>query len=426
MGEVYLATDLALDRPVAIKVLPAGAATGAARERMIREARAQARIHHPNVAHIYFVGEEAQRLYFAMELISGETLAERVARGPLAIDAALATIRAAALGLREAQRAGFTHRDVKPSNLMIDAHGVVKVLDFGLVAARPDGGAGAVEQTTLAGTPLYMAPEQARGDAIDHRADIYALGGTLFHLIAGRPPFQATTVAELAMMHETAPRPAVPRSGRRTTIAAVDRLLARMLAADPRQRFATYDELLRELDQISTDHARPAGFWVRTMATGIDLMIAFSIVSIVQLVAPQAQAHTGNIMLPIAAVITMVAIGLRATTPGKAVLDLELFATATGGRPTWRQAIVRQLVLAAPLSVLAYASAKLGHPAIIAHRSDGTPFSVWGTDPFGLLAMASIVVAIALLAHATRRVSGNRTPWDRISGTQVRYRIRGA
>src|SRR5439155_5160879 len=131
MGEVYLATDLALDRPVAIKVLPGTSATGAQRERMIREARAQARVVHPNVAHIYFIGEEGERLYFAMEYVPGKTLADKIAAGPLSVEEALATVRAAALGLREAQRSGFTHRDVKPSNLMVDAHGVVKVLDLG-------------------------------------------------------------------------------------------------------------------------------------------------------------------------------------------------------------------------------------------------------------------------------------------------------
>src|SRR5690242_20390647 len=103
MGEVYLATDLALDRPVAIKVLPETTARDPSRrERMIREARAQARITHPNVGHIYFIGEEADRLYFAMEYVAGETLAERTATGPLKVDAALELVRATALGLREA------------------------------------------------------------------------------------------------------------------------------------------------------------------------------------------------------------------------------------------------------------------------------------------------------------------------------------
>jgi hypothetical protein len=425
MGEVYLAIDLALDRTVAIKVLPAGAATGDARDRMIREARAQARVQHPNVAHIYFVGEEAGRLYFAMEHVAGETLAAQVARGPIALDVALATIRAAALGLREAQRAGFAHRDIKPSNLMLDAHGVVKILDFGLVAARPDLGAGTIEQTTLAGTPLYMAPEQARGDAIDHRADIYALGCTLFHLIAGRPPFEAATVAELVALHQAAQRPALPRDRRpRATIAAIDRLLARMFAADPRERFATYDDLVRALDQLSADHARPVGFWVRAVATGIDLVIAMSIVSIVQLFDPQLGAAYGSVLLPIAAAITTLAIAVRGTTPGKALFDLELFSPATGQRPTWRQALVRQLSLATPLAVLALAAQRLGHPAQIARWSNGTPFTVWGVDQFGILSIASIIVAIALLVHATRRVPGSRAPWDRLSGTQVRYRPR--
>src|SRR5690606_8304235 len=137
MGEVYLATDLALDRPVAVKVLPSSATSGSARERLIKEARAQARVHHPHVAHIYFIGEEEGRLFFAMEYVTGKTLAERVAEGPLPVEDALSLMRAAVLGLREAQRSGFTHRDVKPSNLMLDGHGVLKVLDFGLAAGAP-------------------------------------------------------------------------------------------------------------------------------------------------------------------------------------------------------------------------------------------------------------------------------------------------
>src|SRR5262245_17028284 len=177
MGEVYPATALALDRPVAIKVLPEHLARDPSRrERLVREARAQARITHPHVGHIYFIGEDQNRLYFAMEYVAGKTLGERIAEGPMSVDEALAVIRAATLGLREAQRSGFLHRDVKPSNLMIDGHGMLKVLDFGLAA----GGAAElasdspVAQTSLAGTPLYMSPEQARGEPLDLRSDIYA------------------------------------------------------------------------------------------------------------------------------------------------------------------------------------------------------------------------------------------------------------
>src|SRR5262245_53738666 len=267
MGEVYLATDLALDRPVAIKVLPSAVARDPARrDRLIREARAQARITHPNVGHIYFIGEEAGRLYFAMEYVAGETLAARVAAGPLPVDDALSVVRSAALGLREAQRHGITHRDIKPSNLMVDGHGMVKVLDFGLAAGSLEAGAvasGPVAQTSFAGTPLYMAPEQARGEPVDFRADVYALGATLLHLVAGRPPFEADDISVLLSKHASAERPALPRrSGTpRTAIAAIDALCSRMMAPSPADRFASYDDVIRAIELVSVEHARPAGLW---------------------------------------------------------------------------------------------------------------------------------------------------------------------
>src|SRR6185295_7859170 len=159
------------------------------------------------------------------------------------------------------------HRDIKPSNLMIDGHGMVKVLDFGLAAgALGELSHGPVAQTSLAGTPLYMAPEQARGAPIDFRADIYALGATLFHLVSGRPPFEADTLDALLSKHARADRPQLPRRAGtpRTTTAAIDALIARMMAPLPADRFASYDELIRTIELSSVDHMRPAGFWVRS------------------------------------------------------------------------------------------------------------------------------------------------------------------
>src|SRR5262249_14194854 len=152
---------------------------------------------------------------------------------------------------------------------------MVKVLDFGLAAGEPGVlGAGPVAQTSLAGTPLYMAPEQARGEPVDFHADIYALGATLFHLVSGRPPFEADTLDGLLTKHASAQRPQLPRRGDtpRTTIAAIDGVTARMMAPSPAERFASYDELIRAIELSSVDHMRPAGFWVRSMAAMVDLM----------------------------------------------------------------------------------------------------------------------------------------------------------
>ena len=414
MGEVYLAKDLALDRPVAIKVLPAGVRSGSARDRLIREARAQARVHHPNVGHIYFIGEEEGRLYFAMEYVTGQTLSDRLASGPVPVQDALAMIRSAVLGLREAQRSGFTHRDVKPSNLMIDGHGVLKVLDFGLAAGAPDEVIdGPVAQTSMAGTPLYMAPEQAHGSPVDFRADIYALGATLYHLVSGKPPFEAASMAELASLHETAARPAVPRGANpRTTIIAIDALIARMMAPLPQARFASYDELLRAIELASIEHTRPAGFLVRTIATFVDVVLVTILLGIVQRIVSAADAgiHVDRIGMTIGAIGCAVAIARWGTTAGKALLELEVVSVATSQRPTWKQAVLRECALAIAPVTLAWAE-------LLPNAPKGL---------FSSLSWIAVGILLLELLHSSLRVPGKRAIWDRASGTMVRYRTRAA
>jgi predicted Ser/Thr protein kinase/uncharacterized RDD family membrane protein YckC len=426
MGEVYLATDLALDRPVAIKVLPVALARDPVRrDRMIREARAQASVSHPNVGHIYFIGEEVGRLYFAMEFVAGQTLADRVAAGPLSVEDALSIIRSAALGLREAQRSGITHRDIKPSNLMIDGHGMVKVLDFGLAAGAPGAlgalGTGPVAQTSLAGTPLYMAPEQGRGEPVDFRADIYALGATLFHLVSGRPPFEADTLDALLSKHASASRPLLPRrSGTpRTMVAAIDALISRMMAPEPDDRFASYDDLIRAIELASLDHVRPAGFVVRSMALFVDLVATMAAVGLLISAADlvfHGVSHDDSdffslVLLGYAVAATWL-VARKGRTPGKWLFELEVADLATGRCPALRRAAIRVLLpVAVPLLAVLLARVL---------RSFGYKFYKWTEVAFFA---ASCAAPVALL-WASLRSHGKHAIWDRLSRTMVRYRTR--
>lgn len=193
MGEVYLAVDDSLGRNVALKILAdAHRDNPELRARFVREARAVAAISHPNVVQVFTTGEHDGRPYFAMDYLAGQDLGSLVkTRGPLESQAAASAIYDAASGLWAASRAGVIHRDVKPSNLILLHTGGVKVTDFGLAKpVTPTDDPALTALGVVVGTPDYIAPEQARGDTIDGRVDVYALGCTLFFLLTGRPPFR--------------------------------------------------------------------------------------------------------------------------------------------------------------------------------------------------------------------------------------------
>jgi serine/threonine protein kinase len=250
MGVVFKARDTRLQRIVAIKVLAAPlAASGTARQRFFREARAAAAVRDEHVVSIHAVSDESGSTpYLVMEFIAGVTLEKRIkARGSLAVKEILRIGMQAAEGLAAAHRQGLIHRDIKPANILLE-NGVerVKITDFGLARAADD--ASLSQSGVIAGTPLYMSPEQARGETLDQRSDLFSLGSVLYTLCTGRAAFSAgNTVAVLKRVCEEAPRPIrefnpdIPE----WLAAVVDRLLAK----DAGERFQTAGELAAELGQ---------------------------------------------------------------------------------------------------------------------------------------------------------------------------------
>ncbi len=267
MGTVYLARQLSLDRPVALKVMSkrwVGDPVFVAR--FTREAFAAAQLNHPNVVQIYDVGEADGTRYFSMEYVPGRTLADVVkAEGKLDPETAVGYILQAARGLRHAHDRGMIHRDIKPDNLILDDQGIVKVADLGLVktpgpAAEGDRPADTprglralppdITGTRIAlGTPAYMAPEQCRdAAAVDHRADVYALGATLYVLVTGRPPFDGSTAVELMTKQAYAPL-TPPEVHVNRVPKELSAIIQKMMAKEPGDRYADMGELVRTLEQ---------------------------------------------------------------------------------------------------------------------------------------------------------------------------------
>lgn len=236
MGVVLRGTDPELNRPVAIKVLaPHLAGVGAARARFMREAQAAASIVHPSIVPIYGVITSARLPYIVMPHIRGGNLQQRIDReGPLELQEVLRIGTQIAEGLEAAHRSGVIHRDIKPSNMLVEeGNGRVLISDFGLARALDD--ATLTNSGMIAGTPQYMSPEQARGDVIDARSDLFSLGSLIYALSTGRPPFRAETpLGVLRKVTETSPKPISQINERMP--AWLDQLVGRLMQVDVQRR----------------------------------------------------------------------------------------------------------------------------------------------------------------------------------------------
>ena len=264
MGMVFLAEHADLRRRVALKVLPGRQAVDPANvARFYREARAAATLDHPNVVHAYDVACDKGSHFLVLEYIEGDTLDRLLARrGRLPVGEAVSYAVQTAAGLQHAHEKGVAHRDIKPANLLVGRDGVVKILDLGLAEFFIDSGTNLARAAgvDVMGTTDYVAPEQLRDGAADHRADIYNLGATLYHLLTGQPPFTGTTAAKVLAHQMATARPA--REVCPDVPEGLSRAVARMLAKNPADRYPSAAAVVQALVPFvgTPDHTgRPSG-----------------------------------------------------------------------------------------------------------------------------------------------------------------------
>lgn len=262
MGKVYLAEDQRLLRSVALKVVKAKFGTEQESRRFQLEAEAVARLQHPHIVSLYEVGEQAGQRYLTMAYVEGQTLGERVKQGPLPPREAATLVRQIADAIHYAHNQGVIHRDVKPSNVLVDSKGHARLLDFGL-AKRSDSDSDLTQSGQVMGTPGFMPPEQAEGknDQVGTQSDVYSLGATLYCLLTGRPPFQAASVVE-TLRHVVEREPVTPRNLNPAVPRDLDTICLKCLEKRPDKRYASAAALAEDLQrflEVKSILARPVG-----------------------------------------------------------------------------------------------------------------------------------------------------------------------
>src|SRR5450759_4725509 len=303
MGEVYRARDTKLGREVAIKVLPPGLASDVeALSRLEREARAVAQLSHPNILAIHDFGREGETAYAVMELLEGETLRARLEHGALPARKAVDLAMQMAEGLAAALEKGIVHRDLKPENVFVTGEGRVKLLDFGL-AKRTDPATGPVsgllteekytEPGTVMGTVRYMSPEQVRGEAVDHRSDIFSFGVVLYEMLAGRQAFGRDTAPEsmTAILKEDPLEIVATGSG---PSPALQRIVQHCLEKKPGERFQSARDIAFALQALSGSTTVASGPSIAVTRRGSRLWLTVIAVAALMGVAGLALYRAGQ------------------------------------------------------------------------------------------------------------------------------------
>jgi uncharacterized RDD family membrane protein YckC len=411
MGEVYEAEDLDTGRRVALKLLRGRIDRREDRERFLREGQLAASISDPHTVYVFGSEEIDGMPVISMQLVPGGTLKDRVtAGGPMSVPDAVAAIVDIISGLDAAASAGILHRDIKPSNCFVDAEGNVKVGDFGLsIPASGRSGDG-----LFMGTPQFASPEQLRGDALDVRSDIYAVGATLHYLLTGAPPFDDKDFTTMIDRVRHAPPP-LAHKARSGVPAALGTLIARCLAKDAADRPASYEELARALRPFSTT-GPPARLDVRLLAGAADLLIVALPAGLLNAAygPPGLQRDSASVAFDPWSVIVgvlyfAVCEALWGATPGKRLFGLRVVSRSRV--LTWRQAAVRAVTFYAPAFVML------------------VPMLIVGAQPLAEYLLAHPAVALAasagsmlltlLLFSSMRRRNGYAALHDLLTNTRV-------
>ena len=312
MANVYLAQDRKLDRPVALKVLPAELSRdGTFVERFRLEAQAAASLNDPTIVAVYDWGQEQDTSFIVMEYVEGRTLRDVIARGPMEPVPAAKIAADIAKALGAAHRAGVVHRDIKPGNVLLDTNGDVKVADFGI--ARANGaGDGLTKTGAVMGTATYFSPEQAQGLAVDARSDIYSLGIVLYEMLTGVVPFAGDSAVSVAYLHVR--EPVVAPSRRKPGIPpALEAIVLTCLEKDPASRYQTADQLRTDLLRF-TRGQRPVGgpATAAVAAVTADQTVAMARTSVAPIMAgggsPPPKRSRGPVVLVVALLVVLIAL----------------------------------------------------------------------------------------------------------------------
>jgi hypothetical protein len=411
MGEVYVAEQLEQGRRVALKVLAEQLASEADRTRFLQEGQLAASLNHSHSVYIFGSEEIDGRPVIAMELLPGGTLKDRVQQqGPLPPAEAVDAILQVVAGLEAAEGVGILHRDVKPSNCFIDRDGTVKVGDFGLsisTLAREARSCGTPD--VFHGTPLFASPEQLRGAPLDVRADIYAVGATLYYLLTGQAPFDGCDLRALAATTASQAPPSA-RALESAIPAELDALVLRCLARDPACRPATYAQLADRLKPFSSEVAMPGPLGLRLAASAFDGVLLIGAAALIDLLArawftwdvPTAVPST---ILVVSLFYWSVSEGVWGASYGKASCALRVVTTA-GGRPGIARALVRSSILLMPVALAAILSPLWDAPSRRAH---------WP----GLGSMSALAGVVVLLMSTGTPRNGWAGLHEIVSGTRV-------